>query len=259
MSYAQPLSVAAPPAARRPAAVSTAVALLWAMAVAGLTYAVGMVAVTPGVIGRLRDAAPDSGTVDSFVTLMWLVAALALVLGLLFLAFFVILGLALRRGSRLARAIALGACVIGLLTGCGTLAVLAAQRAGEAAPGSLSEALNAAYPSGWIVLNVAVAVAQVVAYLLVGALLLAAPRWFFGGAPAPAAPETAAPGTPVPVASPAGFVPPGQFVAQPSEWADPQTKHFVTGGSEPDQFSDRPVPLKSAPNPEDEYWSRPNE
>lgn len=247
MSYAvQPPPVAAPPAARRPATVSTAVALLWAMAVAGLTYATGVVAVTPGVIVRLRDAAPNSGAVDNFVTVMWLVAALSLVLGLLFLGFFAILGIALRRGNRLARAIALGACVLGLLTGSGTLAIIAAQRAGEAAPGTLSEALNAAYPSGWITLNVAVAVAQVVAYLVVGVLLLAAPRGFFGGTPAPAA-------------APPSFVPSGQFVAQPSEWASPQMKPFVTGGSEPDQFSDQPAPPKSEPKPEDEYWSRPHE
>ena len=262
MSYAvQPPPVAAPPAVRRPAAVSTAVALLWAMAVAGLTYAVGMVAVTPGVVGRLRDAAPGSGTVDDFVTVMWLVAALALVLGVLFLAFFVVLGIALRRGNRLARAIALGACVLGVLTGCGTLVVLAAQRAGDAAPGTLSEALNAAYPSGWIVLNVVVAVAQVVAYLVVAALLLSAPRQFFGGTSGGNSGETSEgtlDATPVPAVALPGFVPPGQFVADPSEWAAPQTKPFVTGGSEPDQFSDRPTSPKSAPNPEDEYWSRPH-
>ncbi|MDI6102876.1 hypothetical protein QLQ12_30085 [Actinoplanes sp. NEAU-A12] len=247
MSYAaQPPPVAVPPVARRPVAVSTAVALLWAMAVAGLTYAAGMAAVTPGVVGRLRDAAPGSDTVDNFVTVLWLVAALALVLGVLFVAFFAVLGIALRKGSRLARGIALGVCVFGVLTGCGTLAILAAQRAGEAEPGTLSAALNAAYPSGWIVLNVAVAAAQVVAYLVVGALLLAAPRGFFGGTAEPAA------------ALP-GFVPPGQLVAQPPEWASPQTKSFVTGGSEPDQFSDQPTPPKSAASPEHEYWSRPNE
>ncbi|BEL10521.1 hypothetical protein Q0Z83_087120 [Actinoplanes sichuanensis] len=229
MSYAvQPPIVAAPPAARRPVSVATAVALLWAMAAAGLTYAIGMIAVTPGVAGRLRDAAPASDTVDNFIAVMWLVAALALVLSLLMTALFVVLGVALRRGSRLGRWVTLGACVFGMVTGCGTLAILAAQRAGEAAPGTLSEALNSAYPNGWIVLNVIMAAAQVLAYLTVGILVLTAPSEFFGHSGSP-------------------------------EWAKPQTNPFVTGGSEPDQFSDPALSPKSTSNPEDEFWSRPNE
>jgi hypothetical protein len=229
MSYAvQSPLVAAPPARRRPVAVATAVALLWAMAAAGVTYAVGMVAVTPGVISRFRDAVLDSDGVDGFIAVMWLVAALALVLSLLVTALFVVLGVALRRGSRLGRGVTLGVCVLGVLTGCGTLAVLAAQRAGEAAPGTVSEALNSAYPNGWIVLNVVVAAAQVVAYLVVGILVLAAPREFFGNSASP-------------------------------EWAGPQTKPFVTDGSEPDQFSVPAVPPKSTSNLEDEFWSRPHE
>ncbi|GAA4939544.1 hypothetical protein [Actinoplanes utahensis] len=238
MSYAAPSPPAvASPSGGRPTAVTMAAVVLWTMAVAGLTYAVGVVAVTPGVVGRFRDAAPSSASADNFVTVIWLVAALSLALGLIFLALLVVLGAGLRRGSRLARAIALGVCGLGLVAGCATLVVLGVQRAGEAAPGTLSEALNDAYPSGWIVLNVSVAAAQVVAYFLVGALLLAAPREFFGGKPA------------------------GQFVtpATPSEWAVPQTKPFVTGGSEPDQFSDLPALSKSAPKQEDEYWSRPAE
>ncbi|MEU4621063.1 hypothetical protein AB0G04_13920 [Actinoplanes sp. NPDC023801] len=238
MSYAiQPQPVAAPPAVRRPVAVNLAVALLWAMAAAGLTYAIGMVAVTPGVVGRFRDAAPGSAAVDNFVTVLWLIAALSLVLGLLVVALFVVLGIALRRGSRLGRGITLGVCGLGLLTGLGTLAVLAVQRAGEAAPGTLSEALNEAYPNGWIVLNVAVAAAQVIAYLVVAVLVLVAPRTFFGGA--------------------AAYAPTVNSTSP--EWAGPQTKPFVTGGSEHDQFSDLPSSTKSTPNPEDEYWSRPNE
>lgn len=242
MSYAvQPPPLAVLPAARRPAAVTTAVALLWAMAAAGLTYAIGMVAVTPGVVGRLRDAAPGSDVAENFVTVIWLVGALAPVLALLFLALLVVLGIALRRGNRLARVISLGVCGLGLLTGLGTLGILAAQRAGDAVPGSVGEAVGDAYPTGWLTLNVIVAVAQVVGYLVVGALLLTVPREYFGAAP--------------------GFVPPIPFgaPASQSEWAAPQTKPFVTGGSEPDQFSDPAVSSKSASNPEDEYWSRPHE
>ena len=75
---------------------------------------------------------------------------------------------------------------------------------------------------------------------MVGALLLEAPREFFVSVP--------------------GFVPPNTFPAPAgaAEWADPQTKTFVTGGSEPDQFSDPAPAAKSQPNPEDEYWSRPH-
>ena len=238
MSYAiQPPPVAAPPATRRPVAVSMAAVLLWTMAAAGLVYAIGMVAVTPGVVGRFRDAVAGSAAVDNFVTVIWLVAALSLVLGLLVVALFVVLGIALRRGSRLARGITLGVCGLGLLTGFGTLAVLAVQRAGEATPGTLSEALNQAYPNGWIVLNVSVAAAQVIAYLVVGVLVLAAPSAFFGGG--------------------AGYVTPVNSVSP--EWGSPQTKPFVTGQSEPDQFSDPTASPKSTPNPEDEYWSRPHE
>lgn len=239
MSYAiQPPPVAAPPpAARRPVTVTVAVALLWTMAAVGLVYAIGVVAVTPEVVGRFRDAVAGSAVVDNFVTVIWLVAALSLVLGLLVVTVFGVLGVALRRGSRLARGITLGVCGLGLLTGLGTLAVLAVQRAGEAAEGTLSEALNQAYPNGWIVLNAAVAAAQVIAYLIVGALVLAAPSAFFG--------DRTAYVTPVNSASP--------------EWGGSQTKPFVTGGSEPDQFSDVAAQPKSEPNPEDEYWSRPHE
>lgn len=229
MSYAlQPPIAAAPPAVRRPFSVAAAVALLWAMAAAGLTYAIGMVAVTPGVVGRLRDAAPAADSVDNFVAVMWLVAALALVLGLLMTGFFVVLGVALRRGSRLGRWVTLGACGLGMVTGCGTLAILAAQRAGDAVPGTLSDALNSAYPNGWIVLNVVMAAAQVLAYLTVGILVLIAPREFFG-------------------------------YSAPAEWAKPQTNPFVTREFEPDQFSGPVSPPKSTSNPDDEFWSRPHE
>ncbi|HWS37247.1 MAG TPA: hypothetical protein VN408_31510 [Actinoplanes sp.] len=241
MSYAvQPPPVAVPGPAR-PVAVTAAVALLWAMAAAGLTYAVSMVVVTPGVVSRFREATSGSSAAESYVTVLWLVGALAPVLAMLFVALFVVLGVALRRGSRPARPIAVGVCAFGLLTGFGTLGVLAAQRAGDPVAGSIGEALDQAYPSGWITLNFAVAVAQVVGYLTVGALLLAAPREYFAGVP--------------------GFVPPIPFGEQPSpaEWAAPQTKTFVTGGSEPDQFSDRTVLPKSPHGQEDEYWSRPSE
>jgi hypothetical protein len=233
MSYAvQTPPVAAPPPGRRPLSVAMAVGLLWAMAATGLTYAIGMVTVTPGVVGRFRGAAAGSDAADGFVAVIWLVAALALVLSLLVVALFVVLGIALRRGSRLGRGVTLGVCVLGVLAGCGTLAILAVQRAGDPVPGTLSDALDSAYPNGWIVLNVAVAVAQVVAYLVVGVLVLMAPRDFFGNSGS-------------------------------SEWGSPQTKPFVTGELdrtlEPDQFSDPAVAPKLTPNVEDEYWSRPHE
>lgn len=240
MSYAVQPPVAVPGPAR-PTAVTVAVALLWAMAAAGLTYAISMVVITPGVVSRFQAATSGSSLAESYITVLWLVGALAPVLAMLFTALFVVLGVALRRGSRLARPITVGVCGLGLLTGLGTLGVLAVQRAGDPVAGSIGEALDQAYPSGWITLNFAVAIAQMVGYLAVGALLLAAPREHFAGVP--------------------GFVPPIPFVASPSqpEWAAPQTKTFVTGGSEPDQFSDRADLPMSPHGREDEYWSRPHE
>ena len=202
MSYAAQPPVAAPPPGARPAAVTTAVALLWTMAVAGLAYAIGMVSIAPSTVGRFRDATGGTDQVESFIAVVWIDAAVALVLAVLIGALFAVLGVGLRRGSRLARGVTLGACAFGFLAGIGSLLAIAGQRAGEALPGSVGAALGAAYPDGWITLNVAVAAAQVLGYLVVAALLLLAPRSFFGGA-APADPAGfSAPGHPAYAAAP---------------------------------------------------------
>ncbi|WP_229075453.1 hypothetical protein [Actinoplanes sp. DH11] len=194
MSYvAQPPSPASPPQnqypapprpAARPASITVAVALLWTMAVAGLAYAVSMVAVTPGTVGRFRDATAGSELAENFIAVVWLVSAVGAVVAVLVVALFVVLGLGLRRGSRVAWGVTLGLCVLGVLGGCGAVAAIGAQQSGDAVPGSLGFALNDAYPGGWIGLNAVVAVAQVIAYILVAFLLLLTPRAFFGGAAA---------------------------------------------------------------------------
>ncbi|WP_433827928.1 hypothetical protein ACQP2E_00485 [Actinoplanes sp. CA-015351] len=190
--------------------MTTAVALLWTMAVAGFAYAVGMVAVTPGTVGRFRDATSGSEVADNYVAVIWLGSAIGAVVALLIVALFTVLGVGLRRGSRLARWITLGVCVLGVIGGCGAVAAIGGQQSGDAVPGSLGAALNDAYPGGWIGLNAAVAVAQVIAYILVAFLLLLAPRAFFGGAGAAAGegggPAAGNPGWGIPAGAQAGGV-----------------------------------------------------
>ncbi|GIF08049.1 hypothetical protein [Actinoplanes siamensis] len=186
MSYAAvpPVTAPAPPSSGRPPAVTAASALLWLMGAAGLVYAIVTVAIAPGTVSRFRDAA-GGAEADNFVTVVWLDAALAAVLSILFFALFVVLGLGLRRGSRVARVASLVFCVLGVLGGLGSFVTVLAQRSGDPVPGSISDALGSAYPDGWIGLNVVVTGLQVLAYLAVGAMLLAAPRTFFGYAPQP--------------------------------------------------------------------------
>ena len=244
MSYPQPPVTAPPPAAvppgrGRPAAVTTAVALLWTMAVAGLAYAVGMVAIAPATTSRFRDATTGSEIAENFIAVIWLDAAVAVVVAIILLGLFAVLGVGLRRGSRIARGVTLGVCVVGVLAGLATLAALAGQRSGESMRGSLGEALGAAYPNGWIGLNVAVAVAQVAGYLLVAVLLLAAGREFFGGVKVPRNGYPAY-----------GYPPPS-----PAQWAVPQSSSSLPHGNlAPSEGDQRPH--RGA---EDEFWSRPSE
>jgi hypothetical protein len=172
------------------------------MAVAGLAYAISMVAVTPGTVGRFRDATAGSEVAENFIAVVWLDSAVGVVVALLVAALFVVLGLGLRQGRRVVWGITLGVCVLGVLGGCGSVVAIGGQQSGDAVAGSLGEALNTAYPSGWIGLNAAVAVAQVIAYLLVAFLLLLAPRAFFGAARAAGTPGAHGPGHPA--TAPAG-------------------------------------------------------
>ncbi|BBH65549.1 hypothetical protein ACTI_22340 [Actinoplanes sp. OR16] len=209
----------------RPAAVTTAVALLWTMAVAGLVYAIGMVAVTPGTVSRFRDATSGSEVAENFIAVVWLDAAVGAVIALLVVALFTVLGLGLRRGSKVAWGVTLGVCVLGVIGGCGSVAAIGGQQSGEAVPGSLGEALNAAYPGGWIGLNAAVAVAQVIAYILVAFLLLLAPRAFFGRRSDPASVPPGAHGSVPPGAH--WSVPPGAHASVPpsGHWSVPPGAH----------------------------------
>ncbi|WP_203723562.1 hypothetical protein, partial [Actinoplanes teichomyceticus] len=218
MSYAAlppDAAPAPPPTDARPPAVSTASALLWLMGAAGLCYAVAAVAIAPGTVSRFRDAV-TSDQAENLVSVVWLDAALAAVLSILAFALFVVLGLGLRRGSRVAWVVTLIVCGLGVLGGLGSFVTVLAQRSGDPVPGSVGEALTSAYPDGWIGLNVVVSGLQVLAYLTVAATLLAAPRTFFGHAPGQ-------PGLSIPAGSPVphGAPPPYGVPSQPYGAAPP--------------------------------------
>jgi hypothetical protein len=194
MSYAvePPARVDTPPS--RPVLVTLAAALLAVLGLAGLAYAVVTLAVTPGVVGRFRAAAAgaDRADVDSFVTILWIAAAVAVVVAVILFALYVVLALGLRRGSNAAR---IGAWVVsglGMLAGAGSAVAVIVQRRGVQTPGTLGTALADAYPGGWINLNIAVALAQVAAYVVVAVLLVLSPGGFFRR-PAVAAPGYAWP------------------------------------------------------------------
>jgi hypothetical protein len=213
MSYAMQSPPAAPApteAPRRPASVASASALLIVMAVIGLGYAVATLAIAPGTVDRFRaDAGGANSTdVDGFVTVLWLGAALGAVLAVILFALYVVLALGLRRGSNAARIATWVVAGLGLLAGCATTATMAVQRSGDPVQGSLSAALSDAYPGSWIPLNVSLAIAQMLGYVIVGVLLLASPGTFFGRAPKPLPPDPfAAPGHGTPSAP--GYGTPG--------------------------------------------------
>jgi hypothetical protein len=181
MTYAAALPApAAEPAAapRRPLTVRLAATLLAVMGLAGLAYAIATIAITPGVLDRFRDAVPGAD-VDSYVTVVWMTAAIGAVLAVVLFALYIVLALGLRRGSHGFRVGTWVVCGLGMLSGCGSAAAVAAQRAGDGTPGTLGYELSSAYPGSWIPLNVAFAIAQVLGYVVVAGLLMASPREFF--------------------------------------------------------------------------------
>jgi hypothetical protein len=186
MSYAvESVPPAGRPAPRRPAPVTIAAGLLGVMSLAGLAYAVATLTVTPSVVGRFRAAATGAGpaVVDGFVTALWVVAAVAAIVAIILFALYVVLALGIRRGSNAAR---IGVWVVsglGLLAGSGSTVAVVVQRHAVGAPGTLGPALSGAYPGGWISLNVAMAVAQMVGYVAVAVLLALAPGSFFRAQP----------------------------------------------------------------------------
>ena len=192
MSYAVQAPAAATP--RRPGTVTLAAALLAVMAVAGLGYAVATLAVVPGVVSRFRaDAgAVAADDVDGVVGLIWIGAGAGVALAVLLCGLYAALALGLRRGSNAARICTWVVCGLGLLAGCGSALAVLAQRGSSDDFGGVGGPLNDAYPSAWVGLNVTLAVGQMLGYVTVAGLLLAAPGHFFARAAAAAAP--AAPG-----------------------------------------------------------------
>lgn len=181
MSYAVEPSARLDPPRSRPVLVTLAAALLAVLGLAGLVYAVATLAVTPGVVGRFRSAAAgaDRADVNGFVTVLWIAAAVAAVVAVILFALYVVLALGLRRGSNAARVGAWVVSGLGILAGAVSAVAVIVQRRGVQTPGTLGTALANAYPSGWIGLNVALALAQVAAYVVVAVLLAVSPGGFF--------------------------------------------------------------------------------
>jgi hypothetical protein len=238
MSYAveTPSPVAAP---RRPLTVRLAAVLLAVMGLAGLGYAVATLIVVAGAVDRFRAAASgaDRSDVDGYVTVVWVVAALAAVLAVIIFALFVVLALGLRRGSQASRVGTWVVCGLGVLFGCVSTVTVAAQRSGEGAPGTLGVALAEAYPGSWIGLNVAMAVAQMAGYLVVAVLLAVAPAAFFRRHTPPGQPG-----------------PGGAYVTLPT--------YGSANAYPPAGLQQPPVPpgypaQPPAPGPDDDYWARP--
>jgi hypothetical protein len=267
MSYVMQPPAAAPAPTdkpRRPVSVASAAALLVVMAVVGLGYAVATLVIAPGTIDRFRAAAggaAGSADVDGYITVVWIGAALSAVLAVILFALYVVLALGLRRGSNAARIATWVVAGLGLLGGCATTAIVAVERAGDPVEGSLSAALSAAYPEPWIPLNVSLAIAQMLGYLIVAVLLLASPGTFFGRAPKPLPPD--------PFAAP-GYGAPGGYPAPPAGYGPPPTSGYPmppTGGYAPPHPAAAPPPVtppgvppagSPPPGPDDEYWSRPS-
>lgn len=195
--------------ARRPAAVTTAVALLGLMAFAAGVYAVTTLLALGGTIDRFRAAAAgtaaDPGDVDGVVRLLRLSTIGAAVLTVLVALLLVGLAGGLLARRRAARIGVWAVCGLGLLAGGCALVALVGQRArplrlgaGDQGVADLFGTLGDAYPSWWIPVNGAVSVAQALGYLAVAGLLMLPPAnaWFAtrrSVPPASAPPHPAAP------------------------------------------------------------------
>ena len=297
MSYAMQPPAAAPAPTdtrRRPVAVASASILLIVMAVVGLAYAVATLVVAAGTVDRFRVAVGGAGSpdVDGFVTVVWIGAAIGAVLAVILFALAIVLALGLRRGSNAARIGTWVVAGLGVLAGCASAATVAVERGGDPVRGSLSAALSEAYPASWVPLNVGLAVAQMLGYVMVGVLLLASPGSFFGRTPKPmpsdpfAAPGYGTPGGyPAPPAGyggsgmpsspgygPPGYGPPpgGSGTPAPAGYGPPPTGGYPpppTGGYGSPYPSAGPSSVTapggspaapSRPGPDDEYWSRPS-
>jgi hypothetical protein len=241
MSYAVQSPVPAPVAgSRRPVTVALAAALLALMALIGLGYAVATLAVTPGIVSRFREAAAriDPVGADGYVTVLWVGAAIAAVIGVILFALYAVLALGLRRGSPGARVGTWVVCGLGLLAGCGSALAVSMQGGSD---DGLLVALGGSYPAGWVGVNMALSVTQMLGYLLVAVLLAASPRGFFrrpGESPAAPAPVQQYPGGPYP---PNPYAAPGGYSAPPP-------------GVPASPIAATPPP---EPGPDDQFWARP--
>ena len=221
MSYAiQPPVTAAPPPVpapgpRRPAPVTLAAAVLTLMALVGFAYAIATISTAPGTVSRFRAAAVGAAStdIDGYVSVIWIGAAIGTVLAVILFALYIVLALGLRRGSNASRIATWVVCGLGLLAGCGSMTTVLLERSGDGDPQSLGAALSDAYPSSWIGLNLSLAIAQMVGYVIVALLLLAARgAWFGRGPAAPSGlqqPGYAAPGYITPGYAAPGYGPPG--------------------------------------------------
>jgi hypothetical protein len=202
--------------------VTLAAVLLAVMAVVGLGYAVVTLVVTPGVVSRFRTAAAgtDPTAADGYVATLWVGAGIATVLGIILFALYAALALGLRGGSPAARVATWVVCGLGLLAGCGSAIAVAAQRNGSDGSDELLVMLGAAYPGGWIGLNLALSVAQMLGYVVVAVLLAVSPRAYFrrdrASAPPVAWPQPTYPYAAPPVAPPPPPGPDDQYWARPS-------------------------------------------
>jgi hypothetical protein len=217
--------------ARRPGAVVSAAVILVLMALGALAYAVAGLAILDGTVERFRASAGGTGAtaadVDTAVSLLRVSVILSAVVTVLVGLVLVALALGLRAGRPGARVGAWVVCGLGLLCGCCALAVLVGERtaplrlgADERVTADLLARLADAYPSGWIPVNAALSVGQLLGYAVVAALLTlpAAGAWFRRSAPGgPVAPSSA----PTPPYRPAGPPPAGWAAPGPGGWAAP--------------------------------------
>jgi hypothetical protein len=174
----------------------------------------------------------------------------------LLFALYAVLAVGLRRGSNAARVTTWVVCGLGLLAGCGSaLTVFGQDGLSDSGPGAM-------YPSGWVGLNVAMTIAQMIGYVTVAVLLVASPAHFFRGGGAPAQAGQAGPyGTygalpgmpglysqppaPDPYGAPGQYPPPGSAPGQyPPAGSTPG--QYPPPGSAPGQY---PPPGGAPGNP----------
>jgi hypothetical protein len=192
--------------------VTLAAVVLTLMALVGFAYAIATISTAPGTVSRFRAAAVGAAStdIDGYVSVIWIGAAIGTVLAVILFALYIVLALGLRRGSNASRIATWVVGGLGLLAGCASTVTVLLERSGDGDPQSLGAALSGAYPSSWIGLNLSLAIAQMVGYVIVALLLFAARgAWFGRGPAAPSGPFVGQPGYAAPGYGPPGYGPPG--------------------------------------------------